>query len=241
MTTPQDVLNVAQRYIGTKEAPPSSNRQIFGEWYGVNGVPWCAIFVSYCFYKAGMPLPAIQSRKGFAYCPYGVRYFKDLGAFDKTPKVGDIVFFDWDKDGTSDHVGIVEKVLGSDKVLTIEGNTSYGNDSNGGEVMRGTRYLSTIQGFAHPDYDNTSTHQDDDVPSWPGYYITLTSPLQRGPEIKEWQEQMIENGYDLGSAGADGIFGRKSHEALIQFQIDRNLHPDGILGPITWDETWKAS
>ena len=241
MTIPENVLKVARSYIGVKEYPANSNRQMFGEWYGWNGVAWCAMFVSYCFYKAGMPLPPIQSKKGFAYCPYGVKHFQNKGKFDKKPKVGDIVFFDWQRDGTSDHVGIVEKVLGNNKVVTIEGNTSYNNNSNGGEVMRRKRKLSAIQGFAHPDYDRVSTYHDEDVPSWPGYYIMLTSPLQKGHDIKEWQEQMIEIGYDLGSYGADGAFGQKSHQALLQFQKDKNLDKDGVIGPITWDETWKQS
>ncbi len=244
MTTPENVLKVARHYIGVKENPANSNRQMFGEWYGTNGVAWCAIFVSYCFYKAGMPLssiPPTSNKKGFAYCPYGVKYFQDQKKFDKNPKVGDIVFFDWQGDGTSDHVGIVEKVLGNNQVGTIEGNTSYNNNSNGGEVMRRKRKLSAIQGFAHPDYDQVSTYHDEDVPSWPGYYIMLTSPLQKGHDIKEWQEQMIEIGYDLGSYGADGAFGQKSHQALLQFQKDKNLDKDGVIGPITWDETWKQS
>ena len=239
MTTPQDVLAVARHYIGVKESPARSNRTMFGEWYGWNGVAWCAIFVSYCFYKAGMKLPPIQSSKGFAYCPYGVKYYKDRGKLDKNPKVGDIVFFDWQGDGVSDHVGIVEKVLGNNKIVSIEGNTSFNNNSNGGEVMRRTRKLSLIQGFAHPAYNDTSTYHDNEAPTWPGYYIMLTSPLQKGPDIQEWQEQMIENGYDLGPDGADGVFGKNSHEALLKFQKDRKLDVDGIIGPMTWDETWK--
>ncbi len=78
MTTPNDVLNVARSYVGVKESPANSNRQMFGEWYGANGVAWCAIFVSYCFNKAGLRLPPIQSRKGFAYCQYGVDYLASI-------------------------------------------------------------------------------------------------------------------------------------------------------------------
>ena len=39
------------------------------------------------------------------------------------PTAGSIIFFDWDHDGTSDHVGIVEKCEGG-RVYTIEGNSS---------------------------------------------------------------------------------------------------------------------
>ena len=36
-------------HIGFKEKPTGSNKTAFDEWFGVNGVPWCNIFVSYCF------------------------------------------------------------------------------------------------------------------------------------------------------------------------------------------------
>lgn len=145
------VLAVARGEVGVVESPPGSNKNKYGEWYGMDNVPWCAIFVSYCFYKAGSPLPPITTEKGFAYCPYGVSYFKDAGKFDMNPKPGCIVFFDWEGDGVSNHVGIVEEVKSADEVVCIEGNTSTSDNSNGGQVMRRTRSLSLISGFAHPD------------------------------------------------------------------------------------------
>ena len=42
-------LAEARRWIGTTEDPPGSNRTPFGVWFGLDGVPWCNIFVSYCF------------------------------------------------------------------------------------------------------------------------------------------------------------------------------------------------
>jgi hypothetical protein len=242
MATPEDVLKIARSYIGVKEYPAHSNKTMFGDWYGWNGVAWCAIFVSYCFYRAKMSLAAIRppNTKGFAYCPYGVEYFKKKEKLDQTPQVGDIVFFDWDKDAVANHVGIVEKVLSPSKVVCIEGNTSYTDNSNGGEVMRRTRYLSTILGFAHPEYNGIPLKEDDtDAPTWPGRYIMLTSPNQQGEDIRVWQEQMIENGYDLGPTGADGLFGAKSNEALLKFQRDRGLVDDCVIGEITWNETWR--
>ena len=151
--TPESVLKIATSYLGYKESPPGSNRTKFGEWYGMNGQPWCAQFVSFCFYTAGLPLPA-TTPKGFAYCPYGVNWFKQLKRFYTTPAVGDVAFFDWSsgRDGIADHVGIVEKVNADDTVTTIEGNTSASNNSNGGEVQRRKRSLSQIQGFGRPSY-----------------------------------------------------------------------------------------
>src|SRR6266516_1359768 len=45
----QRALAEALRHVGVRESPPGSNRTMFGRWFGVDGVPWCSIFVSYCF------------------------------------------------------------------------------------------------------------------------------------------------------------------------------------------------
>lgn len=150
--TPAIVLALAASNIGYKESPPGSNSSRFGQWYGMDRQPWCATFVSWVFYHAGLPLPA-TTPKGFAYCPYGVKWFKDKGQFFKKPKVGDVVFFDFGrKDGVSDHVGIVEKVNSDGTVTTIEGNTSASNNSNGGQVQRRVRPMNVIQGFGRPSW-----------------------------------------------------------------------------------------
>lgn len=156
MTTAADILRIATRQIGYKESPPGTNQNKFGVWYGANYQPWCAMFISYCFYQAGLPLPATTA-KGFAYCPYGVQWFRHQGKFDKQPRPGDVVFFDWSSDGVADHVGIVEAVNPDGSVATIEGNTSTSNNSNGGEVMRRTRSQGNIQGFGHPGFSGVTS------------------------------------------------------------------------------------
>jgi CHAP domain len=118
-------LHAGKPFVTQK--PPSK----YGVWYGYPGfetAPWCGMFVSWCFDKAGLTLPPIQSAKGFAYCPFAVRWFKDNQQFHKNPQVGDIVFFDWGKDGTADHVGLVEEVYPT-YIKTIEGNTSVANQN----------------------------------------------------------------------------------------------------------------
>jgi hypothetical protein len=42
-------LMQARKFVGVREHPPGSNRTPFGRWFGVDGEPWCAIFLSYCF------------------------------------------------------------------------------------------------------------------------------------------------------------------------------------------------
>ena len=45
-----------------------------------------------------------------------------------------------------DHVGLVVHANGSG-LLTVEGNTAVGNDSDGGEVMRRERRLAQVASF----------------------------------------------------------------------------------------------
>ena len=54
----------------------------------------------------------------------------------------------------------------------------------------------------------------------------------RGDEVRKMQQLLVEQGY-LNANGADGIFGGGSEKALIQYQKDRNLNPDGIGWPQT--------
>ena len=143
------IVEVAQKYIGTKESPADSNKTLFGKWAKYDGVPWCGLFVSKCYEEAGNPLPKIGfAFRGFAGCQTAVAYFKKNNQITSKPVSGDIVFFDWNKDGRYDHTGIFVKWLNENEFETIEGNTAVGNDSNGGQVMRRKRNKS-VAIFAH--------------------------------------------------------------------------------------------
>jgi len=243
MTTAQQVIHIAASEIGYKENPPESNHNKFGVWYGMDYQPWCAMFVSYCFYSAGLPLP-IHNSKGFAYCPEGVNWFRNKGWWHTNPQVGDVVFYDWKGDGESDHVGIVEKVNGDGSIVAIEGNTSTGNDSNGGQVMRRTR-SGGIQGYGRPPYTTTTTAPTPPAPPWPGRYIALTSPNMEGADILLWQRQMIHRGWTLSPSGTtgkgdDSIFSEHDHKVLIKFQEQKGLDVDGKIGPLSWNAAWTS-
>ena len=74
-------------------------------------------------------------------------------AYTTTPKVGDIVFYDWNGKHTSRaHVGIVTAVNSDGSIQAIEGNTSVSSDDNGGNVMRRTRSKTYITGYGRPAY-----------------------------------------------------------------------------------------
>lgn len=115
----QQIVSVAMGQIG------NSGGQKFWSWYGFDSrVEWCACFVSWCADQSGL----IESGNvpKFSLCSEGVTWFQGKNKWQSggtIPSAGMIIFFDWDHDGISDHVGIVEKCEGG-RVYTIEGNSS---------------------------------------------------------------------------------------------------------------------
>jgi hypothetical protein len=133
-------LDKAVSQLGTKESPPSSNHTKYGEWYGIDYQPWCAMFVTWCFEQVGNS-PSFVKGSCYAYVPYVVGDAREGRNGLKTtddPIPGDLVCYDWNWNGEYDHIGIFEKWTGT-SFNAIEGNTSYGDNSNGGEVMRRSR------------------------------------------------------------------------------------------------------
>ncbi|MPM15687.1 hypothetical protein SDC9_62058 [bioreactor metagenome] len=143
-----DVLNIARGELGYTENPQGSNKTKYGRWYGLNGEPWCMMFVQWCFAQAGVKLPARM-----ASCGALMRAAQTVGNWvtgDYRP--GDVVIYDFPGGAATDHTGIVESVTASG-VIAIEGNTGAGNDANGGQVQRRTRNNSLILGAVRPAYD----------------------------------------------------------------------------------------
>lgn len=60
-------------------------------------------------------------------------------------------------------------------------------------------------------------------------------------DVKAMQEYLIALGYSCGDGGADGKFGTATHRALIRFQKDRGVYPDGVCGPVTWTALLEAA
>ena len=111
-----ELVELAKRQVGNVGGQP------YWSWYGFNSrVEWCACFVSWCYGQMGLSEPR------FAGCQsQGVPWFQSHGqwgarGYDNLAP-GDAIFFDWDMDGSADHVGIVIGTDGS-RVYTIEGNS----------------------------------------------------------------------------------------------------------------------
>jgi hypothetical protein len=148
------VIDAAKGELGYQET--GNNNTKYGKWYGLNNQPWCAMFVSWCFAEANLSqLIAAQTKKGFASCDAGLKWFAKRGKIVPVgqAKPGDIAFFQFDDDAQADHVGIVVKNDGKKFLWCIEGNTSgdtKGSQSNGDGVYTKKRAYSLIMGVARP-------------------------------------------------------------------------------------------
>ena len=207
-----------------------------------NGFDWCAQFPTWCVWK----LTGKDKKKTeyilcvggdlSAGCGFALKYYKAAGRFDKTPKVGDQIFFKYSNDdSTADHTGIVVRVTDS-LIETIEGNS-------GNEVKRKVykRTDKTIIGYGHPRYDEepkkTVTKEVKNV--------NIEMPILRkgssGNAVKTLQRLLRQLQY-VNTDGktlliVDGDFGSNTEAAVKRYQKNRGAkNPDGIVGEWTWNK-----
>ncbi len=111
----------------------------YGAWYGDPYGDWCAMFVSFCLNYSGIGTDLMPRNSGcYAWTVDLSNWGMYAGASNYTPKVGDIVFFDWTGDGRSNHVGIVEEVTyrtADGRTLSDEEAKNVYVDENGRTVI----------------------------------------------------------------------------------------------------------
>lgn len=190
--TANTILDVARRWLGYKESNGShkkiidlyNNHKPLARGYKVKYTDsWCATFVSACAIKAGYTdiIPLECS------CNKMIERFQKMGRWCENdahvPSTGDVIFYDWqdsgkgDNKGSSDHVGIVEKVENG-KITVIEGNK---NDSVARRVLSvNGKY---IRGYGLPKYDTVAPSPKPQTQSKPttsntlGTYVITASSL----------------------------------------------------------------
>lgn len=138
----QAIVEVALTQVGNQGGQP------YWSWYGFDSrVEWCACFVSWCADQCGYIENGIVPK--FSGCVDGANWFNSNRQWadrNYEPKAGDIIFFDWESDGLTDHVGIVEK---------CENGTVYTVEGNSGDACRTRTYAvgnSVIYGYGIPAY-----------------------------------------------------------------------------------------
>lgn len=157
LTTREKAIAIALAEVGVTEHPASSNDgPRVREYQAVTGAykaPWCASYITWVWRQVGVVLDGFNT----AYCPSWVAAaragrgrLRVVARDDAMP--GDMALYDWGRDGTSDHIGmLISKVSPDGSFQAVEGNTAVGNDSNGGAVMVRDRKSRDVQVFVRVD------------------------------------------------------------------------------------------
>lgn len=165
MTTANEILNVARKYLGIKEGG-SGHKHILSVYNNCKPLPqgykvsatdsWCATFVSFCAIEAGNA--NLFGRE--CSVPRFIPIFQAQGIWIEdgtvTPQPGDIIVYDWDtsvqpNNGNPDHIGFVESVSGG-VITAIEGNKNDAVQRRSISVGAGN-----IRGFARPKYSGSGS------------------------------------------------------------------------------------
>ncbi len=212
-----------------------NNYTKYGAWYGMNGEPWCDMFVSWCADQAG----EYEAVGKFSYCPSHVQFFKGRGEWYATNgQKGDIIFF-----GDADHVGIVEYVSGG-YVHTIEGNTSgaSGLVANGGGVCRKSYSVNSnyIMGYGRPKYGTAKTYTEGWVQDSKGWWYRYTDGTWATgwKKIKGvWYYFDKESGYVATSQIVDGKYYVGAEGTLVTNHLLRTDGEGKIVPGDPWYDT----
>jgi peptidoglycan hydrolase-like protein with peptidoglycan-binding domain len=130
------------KHLGVSEHPRGSNICRFSVWYGFIG-PWCAMFATYCGVVAKSR--AFQKGRYYAYCPnilFDARAGRNNLAITRKPQTGDMVLYDWNNDGTVDHVELFGHWTTQSTFTGRGGNV-------GGMVQDTRRRMSDVTAFVH--------------------------------------------------------------------------------------------
>jgi cell wall-associated NlpC family hydrolase len=262
--TASDVLKVAISQIGICEKPKNSNNVKYNTWfYGhpVSGsaYAWCATLVDWCFEqaKAGSLFPhnanaayaqdEVVSKCGGAWVMKKNTSKATRKAYLAKARPGDIVDFDFGAmDAYRRHIGIVEKVSGSN-IIVIEGNTTpdgkSGSQANGGMVCRKTRSYLSVCSAARPAYSGA-------VPVPTPKPDPVTKPLtvdgiigyQTACRMQNWLGVSVDGEIGpntiralqkkIGAKPVDGKWGKHTSE-VFQRYLNANgakLADDGVFG-----------
>lgn len=233
-------LKIAEKYLG--ESCPKCCHM-------VNNC--CCYFVSKIFDEAGNK-SLFYGGKTVTYCPNAIKWCKNVLA--QIPPYlalpSDIIFFDWELNGTPNHIGFVAERVSDQEVATLEGNTS------GGVVARRTRTAKYIQGIYRPHFKATYKIAKLDVDGYFGYNSIAmlqkvlgvkvdgilgkdtVKALQKKVKVTQdgsWGEKTSRAVQKMVGTTVDGAFGVKSVKAL-QRWINRQHAGSAVVKPKTWQD-----
>lgn len=259
------LLELAEQQVGVMDSPIGTcNNKYNTAYYGgrVNNpaLAWCVVFIWWLFRELGSSSQFCDGRK-MASVPATYNWFKQSGQLVSKPEPGDIVFFDFNRNGTPDHIGIVCEVNPNGSVVTIEGNTSSYSQTNGGTVQKKTRTKAQIYALARPNYEDRAKAEEEKKtakyskkdfvkevqkalgvtadgifgPNTLAATVTVSAYKNKThPVVKALQKRLNHLNYNAGEE--DGIAGAKFTAALKGYQKKNGCVADGVLSArgLTW-------
>jgi len=254
------VLAEERSKVGFVEGP--SNTNPWGPEQGISNAAYCDSFASMVPYHNGYRWwPESQfGEKGCAYCPSHVNVGAAHGEvrYDHASRgdpcdilAGDLLFYDWNDNGVADHVETAAEDIGTAPNIHAYG-ANTGSPEGVHETWRTRRYLLCRLRPTHyrdgaapaptpapapappPPPPPIPRPPAPSAPPWPGTY--LRNPT-RGHGTAQWQQQMKNRGWNIV---VDDSYGPASATICRQFQSEKHLEVDGVVGPKTWAAAWTA-
>lgn len=195
------------------------------DWSG----PWdCAEFVSWCIYQATGILYGTEPRDNpqlaDAYTGYWAHQARSDGAYISVEKAAQIPGACILRIPRSDRYGHIVLSDG-------EGGTIEAHGSNRGVIRHTLNDRRWDTGILVPSLQYLMNDEPVHITK-PHRILRLTHPMMRGLIVKEVQEELTRRGYHPGKI--DGIYGPQTESAVIHFQSDMGLVPDGEVGRTTF-------
>lgn len=241
----QQIAATAMAWLGIRESG-GGHRPILAVYNAIRPLPagysmkdtdpWCAAFVSAAAAQCGLTDVVFPECS----CPRMADLYKAAGRWEEVdfavPKVGDVVFYDWNGDRVADHVGLVTDAEG-DYITVIEGNKSDAVGTR--RIHLDNQY---ILGYGQPDYLRHAECAAESGKSEAQAAAEETKPAElpqlsqgaQGEAVRAAQLLLIGRGCSCGASGADGEFGPATRGAVLRYQRSRALGSDGVIGPETW-------
>lgn len=254
------LLDLAREDLGRHEEPVGSNITQFGAEVGLTPAAWCCQWVSHVLRRAGFVFGDDAQHKGLGFSSVG---FFMIWASNhgwaisprENPCPGDLVIFRWqDGDTWPDHIGFDVDVYADGSLLTIEGNSASG-------LINGVAGVGDQVGYHHrprnfevagfvrvplpdsPPMVPASFTQPQTTPAARNVapYPRLSNGVllrqgSRGDYVALYQKRMADRGWHIS---VDGDFGPQTDSITRQFQTEKRLGTDGVVGPVTWKAAYE--
>lgn len=209
----------------------------------------CQAFVEWCFRKCGYSKDLAGSNAWYRYIMQNGAVMtpedcvRQLGTVPK----GAILFileqngkepekYKADGIGNASHMGICTGSRGKGAIASSKSRGGVAESEFHNKSIKGGWNRVGLPNFVVYDY---TAGGNDGFPANTGWHPTIRRG-DRGTDVAYVQSILAELGYDLGAAGVDGDFGRKTEEAVIAFQKKYGLVADGVVGPMTYEALENA-